>query len=1486
MRKQAQYSYKGINQDITKSKRPPEFYFDANNIRTSLNSEDSQLSVTTEKGNTLIATLPTYQNIIGSALLNEYLVLFSTNDETYEGEQVEHIDQITTLKLSDYTLNTIYSDNLNFSISNPIETVVGYENESIQKVYWVDGINQLRFINIMDASSLEGHPELLDVVPSYKVGFPELESKSFGGTHTAGVIQYAYNLIKKNGQQTAVSPFSELTPLKKSRGGGEVNEIVGQINNIIIKGVDTKFDIIRVYAIKYTSYNQTPTVSLIAEENASSTVFRYSDDGRIIYNTSLEEILFLGAAPIIPGTIESKKNRLVLGNITEEYFDINTNLPVDDDNYFDTRAFRFKTSGLTTEIKNKDEAADIVSLDIEKGFVIGADKIKKDHDCISNLFSQETVIDSTETTDTSTVYNVTDKTEHFPTMGEYPDGANLISILIETPDQGAVDAYSKTLNFDLEDITTMSFKEQVVNYLNQSSWTVDIKGPTYTYRYEVNAEYKLAEDDVVVALRELTFSNEDLEEGLPMDTIIDYVNQDMTCTVVTYTSTVTTTGEEASLYTYDRTTEGLIYGATGDNIELKILQVDLEDKIKLLKSNEIYRFGIEFYNKYGQRSQPHWIADLKIPQGNLNGDCNILDVTISNTDKLINQGVVGWRILRVERTEQDKSIMFQGLINPSFYQYYNETVAEANPGLQATANIPAQTLVGIDYANEGTIKMPSTFLRTYGTFTDSVNYDKVTDSNMTTAINIEQTTHGYPIAGRSVNKDDDTSDGKANDPRFEVYRTWDAGAGESNAITHLETRLNFIYSPELTFLAPIVSEQLKCKINHFVSSTISNTSVWGKQYSQDTQLEISSVKINGTFTLFFNAVNTGHELHQNGKIGGGGRSLYHNYQYYRKLNFTEYAVDNSWNISGTPTIIGSGESNVIYDSNDITTVDSRYKVSNNLFTVVTDSNVGEEEDEDEQPLLSVNSIGNKALITVLEDEVTLEHVLDNSSSIGTPAFNEIGVAEVTRVLSNQYGGDTYEARGRNTYLNIGKYYTISASKAVVKATINNAGDTYVNTFSFCRLLPNVAEVFSAKYLQYTEIVDVPLETSIDLSARDDVSISGWDSVFQPQFNDYHSYNRVYSQEPLSTANTANPFTFDVIKYFPTKILSTKSKTAGELIDSWTDVLVNEELSLDGQYGKLQLILSLNDKVIALQEHAVASLQIQPRIQQVTSDGLGVELGTGQVLYNYNYITTSSGLANKRAAFTSPSSVYYLDLANSSFNRISSEGLMGLSDHHGLHSYLVNNLDYSAMRGSNDIHGAYDKINNEAYLVVKDSFCLTFNELENAFKSFYSGYKGVNMIIPTYSKLLSTEDNNELWEHFSNDYGVFYGNDPIDSSITLLCAPNPTGESIFTNLDFICELRDSNGDDVFFDGSTYTIPFTKLKIFNDYQDSQDVNTTYKSNVYRKFRNWSIQLPRDFVNKRDRIRGKWAKITLTIDNSQNNTMVLHDMILTYNEINPIR
>jgi hypothetical protein len=140
---QEYHSFKGMQRDLAVSKFSNEFYYDAKNIRITSRDNNTLLSVTNEKGTKEIEIKPISikGTIIGHTVLNEYLILFTT-----ELNQ----DRIYKLKNEgDYFNATLlYEGSIGLSINHPIESIGIYENESIQKVYWVDGINPVRFINI------------------------------------------------------------------------------------------------------------------------------------------------------------------------------------------------------------------------------------------------------------------------------------------------------------------------------------------------------------------------------------------------------------------------------------------------------------------------------------------------------------------------------------------------------------------------------------------------------------------------------------------------------------------------------------------------------------------------------------------------------------------------------------------------------------------------------------------------------------------------------------------------------------------------------------------------------------------------------------------------------------------------------------------------------------------------------------------------------------------------------------------------------------------------------------------------------------------------------------------------------------------------------------------------------------------------------------------------------------------------------------------
>ena len=74
--------------------------------------------------------------------------------------------------------------------------------------------------------------------------------------------------------------------------------------------------------------------------------------------------------------------------------------------------------------------------------------------------------------------------------------------------------------------------------------------------------------------------------------------------------------------------------------------------------------------------------------------------------------------------------------------------------------------------------------------------------------------------------------------------------------------------------------------------------------------------------------------------------------------------------------------------------------------------------------------------------------------------------------------------------------------------------------------------------------------------------------------------------------------------------------------------------------------------------------------------------------------------------------------------------------------------------------------------------------------------------------------------------------------------------------------------------------TKVRVYNEYQDSLQKDLALRSNMFKKNRNWKINLPR-VSQSRERIKNPWTFIEFTFDNTAGNKMVMHDITVYYTE-----
>lgn len=344
--KQMAWKVKGMNQDLSVSAFNPEFAFENHNLRLSTNENNTTLSWVNEKGTgktSLVVRLQPWDNHsetdtvldgvpIGTAVANDKLVIFTTGntDSIYVLTYTDFAEIDTNGNAGQFNAIRIYNGKLNFNAQYPLETLVSYESSSVVKVYWTDGINQPRVINIAadsdkirkwnhDGETVDIADTFFDFIPCMQLEEDVvIERMEGGGTFAPGTIQYCFTYINKYQQQSNVVYQSPLYYLAHGDRGASPEDKVSSSFRITVYYPDTGFDYLRLYSIQRTSVNDTPYVKLISDIRIPETgEVTYLDNGTTGSAMDPTELLYAGGREIHALTMAAKDQTLFLGNITE-----------------------------------------------------------------------------------------------------------------------------------------------------------------------------------------------------------------------------------------------------------------------------------------------------------------------------------------------------------------------------------------------------------------------------------------------------------------------------------------------------------------------------------------------------------------------------------------------------------------------------------------------------------------------------------------------------------------------------------------------------------------------------------------------------------------------------------------------------------------------------------------------------------------------------------------------------------------------------------------------------------------------------------------------------------------------------------------------------------------------------------------------------------------------------------------------------------------
>ena len=254
-----------------------------------------------------------------------------TTSETRTYPPASRMDFISIFKNDDSSTRVLYAGDLNFQDDTTIHTVCTYENEDIQKVYWVDGVNPPRVANVAPNTWDDADRNLsfqkIDFLPNLKFGEKIYVDKTSGGSFPSGVMQFALTYSDQNLQETNLFYTSPLYYLGQPAKGAAPDETCNTAFNVSIKNADTGFDYIQCYVLVRTSLNAKPAAYRISNIPCKKFFETNAEENNTIdfiingYNWEAydpDSVAYKQLSNFVPKIITSKDSTLFLGNYTLE----------------------------------------------------------------------------------------------------------------------------------------------------------------------------------------------------------------------------------------------------------------------------------------------------------------------------------------------------------------------------------------------------------------------------------------------------------------------------------------------------------------------------------------------------------------------------------------------------------------------------------------------------------------------------------------------------------------------------------------------------------------------------------------------------------------------------------------------------------------------------------------------------------------------------------------------------------------------------------------------------------------------------------------------------------------------------------------------------------------------------------------------------------------------------------------------------------------
>lgn len=1522
------HRFKGLNKLAHPINQNPEFLCDARNIRLTSRDNNTFLSLTNERSTKALFYFNKNTNelYIGHSTIDTYIILFT------HSKYDDYIYRIDCTNTDELKVVILYRGELGFSNEYPIQAVSDYEAKLIQKIYWIDGYNTPRMINIAKPELLEiENPPITNGLPDYTKYYNDapfnfisdlaLEeevtvepSYSNVGLFPSGVIQYAFTYCYKYGQESNIFYTTELFNIKFPDRGASPEEKVGISFNITIKNIETKFDYIRVYSILRTSIDATPTVKRVTDIPVNRFILPYvtfSDNNTTGNTVDPYYLLYLGGHEIVPQCMATKDNVLFFGNITYKRNDIK-NVKINEEsiisnyrlnkNYIDPLELVTDTEDKEYKGKPTFKIGETYRLGCRFQHTSGVwsepvwikDFVYQGGE-ISISLNENYKPQYIETTITDELYDALESNRY-----------KKVQALIAKPENKDRTILAQGIIAPTVGLVGNRAKE--VGCYAQSSWLWRPYHPENTGDYmNTCPAYEHNTSLYIGAGRNVELQNMAIDASWN------------------------------SQYTYDELASGI---EENKNAYFGFFTVD--QSIMTFHSPELEFGNIGNILKTGSKRN-------LIHRGTVLFDKNIGKVGIQTDTPPINpkaggvieQGFSGEgytslianpfyedsRIINIKKEdEKDK----KDIIDPNKVDYEKHYRLWLVYMWHRSGSLNNDTSRVNDKGISSAKLKKKSFLNTKSAFKTSLDTIAKMDVIDIQEFNSNEVSM-IKLKARTIN---DIHNGIIHYDEEKTINYY----GNINTLVPTYTEYNIIAThrglipvinvpttgAEFSVTFPNIKDSLGNDIqemevtadSHFYASYVKVTTKKSNGSTKDYDLllftsgmiEDSKVKC----TLKMN--NTKVEITE------GIELLF----FKKDLDDTNYTCAifvhkdiYKYDPKHTHKIFEFKKG--YYTDLSITAANSNIESEIKLEMLKVDSH----HPNIDSPLMRLSDSYLLEYAGISTDSMYSEHTKDKSGirmkykstphlviSLKEPVkyfYNDKGYLYLCEVTQDpgklRYGGNTPDAIKSNLWIPAGK--PLSIKKKKIKWTY---GDTWVNKYECLKTYPFSFDDIN----QVTEIGSFYCESHINLDGRYDKNKESTSFYLSP--TNFNLINPVYSQLDTFFSSRVMDEDYYKNKEYSNELMWTSVKNPGSDIDLWTNLHMANTYDLDGDNGKLNALAVFNDSLFGFQDSSISHILYNSRVQIQPSDGVPIEIANSGKLEGVRTYSNTIGCQDKFSVCTTPLGIYFIDKNTTSIYRLG-DGLINLGLQLGTLSWIKDLLPSNTWKfslsdnGNSGIRIDYDPTFQDVYFIpgrledgsYNDALC--FSENLNQFTSFmsYGGAVFTYVNNTSYSFARNAGGGNKdliLWKNFSGrGYNNIY-NHIRPYSYSFISNNESPITKIFDTISFATDLYDLNTDkreNILDNHPIYNIkyttgkeidfshknqvgkPYDYIRVRTEYQDTGNVALTDRS-FRKKFRIWRVIIPRD-KGSRNRIVNPWCEITLGKDKPEEDHMITHTLSVHY-------